>query len=83
MVSRSLKVIQAHVSTRSEVLKPEGVTDPRLRKGRYSLASVWRTMVMGFCAMVQSARKAEEVFRHIPVSPGPWPCPLDSTTPMA
>ena len=63
MVIRSLKVIQAHVSTRSEVLKPTGVTDPRRRKGRYPLASVWRTMVMGLCAMLQSARKAEEVFR--------------------
>lgn len=63
MVSRSLKVIQAHVHTRSEVLKPAGVTDPRRRKGRYTLASVWRTMVMGLCAMLQSARKAEEVFR--------------------
>lgn len=63
MISRILKVIQVHISTRSEVLKPEGVTDPRRRKGRYSLASVWRTMVMGLCAMLQSARKCEEVFR--------------------
>lgn len=63
MVSRTLKMIQAHVSTRSEVLRPQGVTDPRLRKGRYPLSSVWRTILMGMCAMLQSARKAEEVFR--------------------
>ena len=66
MLDRIQKVIQAHVSTRSEVLKPQGVTDPRHRKVLYSLASVWRTMVMGMCAMLQSVRKSEEVFREQP-----------------